>query len=745
MNTHADKTQDNKSQSVANAVSQKQSVGESTFQFVENRSEAVDQRELQETVNSSQKVSQLRAFQNMADNSPQAKQTAQLQSVAANHSAQQQNSIQKKENNTGLPDNLKSGIENLSGYSMDDVKVHYNSDKPAQLQAHAYAQGTDIHLASGQEKHLPHEAWHVAQQKQGRVKPTMQMKGMVNINDDAGLEKEADVMGAKALMSRGLQRPALMGDQQGASQRQALQRKPESAKVIWERTHVVTKKNGSLFGGEDFQEGEIGALGELIAGEIIVIDNEKTFRSRRGSHQENVENRGMQHGTDPTIMWFHVLDIKENDVASEKLYVRSETVRVESVVDSERLDTLGPGGRVPEHHELVTFAEKPKIDLYGHSSDPVGYAGKMMGKKGERDDFTRLLKGIKEVILTTGNIDEPELGEGWKQVHIDEAQLGDERRLGLSIINYSQAIYQKGSQLAVCGVRGKILMDQFGLAIREFAHAKTGRSIKISTIFNEGAVQENYSRLLNFFKENKEFRVADTLVFGYASAFEDGLKLIYKVSSHGWVGCLFQREDEGYFAVFDSDLSHSYHGEILAQNVKLLLEDAVGDKVSKVLIGGSAGALVAPHSGVGSGPEESLKHNCIYIPSGILRPDGYFKKNALNSVAMKDTERLSSLPGSMHTSVVSVLAETPSVLDDLFQYGIKTVDMEFAYVALVLGDVQVPMGGKRDLADVALGVACLVTDFPKTGAKNVALSSKDKEAKLLAKKLFVETVLASMH
>ena len=105
--------------------------------------------------------------------------------------------IQKKANNTGLPDNLKSGIENLSGHAMDDVKVHYNSDKPAQLNAHAYAQGSEIHLASGQEKHLPHEAWHVVQQKQGRVKPTMQMKGKVNVNDNAELEKEADVMGAK--------------------------------------------------------------------------------------------------------------------------------------------------------------------------------------------------------------------------------------------------------------------------------------------------------------------------------------------------------------------------------------------------------------------------------------------------------------------------------------------------------------------------------------------------------------------
>lgn len=117
----------------------------------------------------------------------------------------QHSTIQKKANNTGLPNQLKSGIENLSGHSMDDVKVHYNSSKPAQLNAHAYAQGTDIHIASGQEKHLPHEAWHVVQQKQGRVRPTMQLKAKVNINDDKSLEKEADVMGAKALQMKALQ------------------------------------------------------------------------------------------------------------------------------------------------------------------------------------------------------------------------------------------------------------------------------------------------------------------------------------------------------------------------------------------------------------------------------------------------------------------------------------------------------------------------------------------------------------
>jgi len=109
---------------------------------------------------------------------------------------------QKKENKTGLPDQLKTGVENLSGIDISDVRVHYNSSQPAQLNALAYAQGTDIYVGSGQEKHLAHEAWHVVQQKQGRVRPTMQMKEGVAVNDDPELEKEADVMGGKAVQMK---------------------------------------------------------------------------------------------------------------------------------------------------------------------------------------------------------------------------------------------------------------------------------------------------------------------------------------------------------------------------------------------------------------------------------------------------------------------------------------------------------------------------------------------------------------
>lgn len=100
-------------------------------------------------------------------------------------------------NRTGMPNGLKTGLEQLSGFDLSHVRVHRNSTKPAQLNALAYAQGRDIHLGPGQERQLPHEGWHVVQQLQGRVRPTMALNGAA-INDDVALEREADRMGARA-------------------------------------------------------------------------------------------------------------------------------------------------------------------------------------------------------------------------------------------------------------------------------------------------------------------------------------------------------------------------------------------------------------------------------------------------------------------------------------------------------------------------------------------------------------------
>ncbi|HYD31809.1 MAG TPA: DUF4157 domain-containing protein [Azospirillaceae bacterium] len=109
--------------------------------------------------------------------------------------------VQRQPNRTGLPDALKQGMEDRSGLPLDDVRVHYNSAEPARFQAHAITQGKNIHVAPGQQQHLPHELGHVVQQMQGRVRPTMQMQG-VPVNDDPALEAEADRLGAQ--VSQGL-------------------------------------------------------------------------------------------------------------------------------------------------------------------------------------------------------------------------------------------------------------------------------------------------------------------------------------------------------------------------------------------------------------------------------------------------------------------------------------------------------------------------------------------------------------
>jgi hypothetical protein len=134
-----------------------------------------------------------------------------------------------------MPDQSKAGIEALSGMDLSDVRVHANSAKPAQLNALAYAQGNDIHLGPGQEKHLPHEAWHVVQQREGRVRPTLQAKG-ARINDDARLEKEADAMGQKASHAGREQSPS---DRDGGSG--VVQEKLSSASVAPLRVGIQAK------------------------------------------------------------------------------------------------------------------------------------------------------------------------------------------------------------------------------------------------------------------------------------------------------------------------------------------------------------------------------------------------------------------------------------------------------------------------------------------------------------------------
>lgn len=94
-------------------------------------------------------------------------------------------------NLTGIPTQMKLDFEHRSGLSFDDVRVHYNSDKPAQIGALAYTWGNQVYVGPDQIKHLPHELGHVVQQKLGVVRPNTSVRG-IPVNNAPQLEHGAD-------------------------------------------------------------------------------------------------------------------------------------------------------------------------------------------------------------------------------------------------------------------------------------------------------------------------------------------------------------------------------------------------------------------------------------------------------------------------------------------------------------------------------------------------------------------------
>lgn len=194
---------------------------------------------------------------------------AQLQRALGNQAAGRlvtqtlrRQSIQRKHNNTALPDGLKAGVESLSGTSLDDVRVHYNSSRPEQFHASAYTEGTEIYLGPGQEKYLSHEAWHVVQQKQGRVAPGVEMRGK-KVNKDRHLELEADSMGSRALTLFGEQltetsRPFQLHAGEGQHRGEAIS--PAGGVIqLGKKTHIAA---GALIGTI------IPVIGTIIGGYI---------------------------------------------------------------------------------------------------------------------------------------------------------------------------------------------------------------------------------------------------------------------------------------------------------------------------------------------------------------------------------------------------------------------------------------------------------------------------------------------
>jgi hypothetical protein len=111
-----------------------------------------------------------------------------------------------------LSESNRALMEPRFGSDFSGVRVHNDEQAVGavrELNAQAFTRGEHIYFGAGYyqpdmplgQRLLTHELTHVVQQRQGRVKPTVQAQG-VAINDDAELELEADAMGAKALQMK---------------------------------------------------------------------------------------------------------------------------------------------------------------------------------------------------------------------------------------------------------------------------------------------------------------------------------------------------------------------------------------------------------------------------------------------------------------------------------------------------------------------------------------------------------------
>ncbi len=345
--------------------------------FSDHRIEAAQLKSRQLLMADSSRQQRLKTLQAHMAKTTQRKTDEEL--CQGKFSPAQKTSAQLRDtNNTGLPDNLKAGIEGLSGFSMDHVKVHYNSDKPAQLNAHAYAQGSDIHVAPGQEKHLPHEAWHVVQQAQGRVRPTTQMKSGVPVNDNAGLEHEADVMGQKALANSGDTRA------QAKSGRLTQMANVNSAVVAQRRVGFEFETNAHIY--RDFN-----GFKSLVADEAEIF---------YGAGWKLVSDSGrMEFVSDP----FDNVGAFTPIVASIIQFINNAMVGLNTDIRALNAGnwnaaTVGAGAVVTSKDASNTTPVTPQ-DLYGNPQVSVGTRMESLGNflnfLRKRDVFTTMRQSLK--------------------------------------------------------------------------------------------------------------------------------------------------------------------------------------------------------------------------------------------------------------------------------------------------------------------------------------------------------------
>lgn len=467
MNDRADKeARHNTPRSAEPSMAQRRPAARSTLAWVDQRPEAIAQRKLRDMAAESAQVEQLRAVQKMADDSPQAGLLRTIQRMADDSPrVKQHRGVRQMVDDTlttaghpgqrgAMPEPLRAGLEHLSGMDLSGVSVNYNSSKPAQLNAHAYTEGRHIEIAPGQTHHLPHEGWHVVQQMQGRVKPTMQAKGQA-INDDAGLEHEADVMGAKALQ---LRRSSDNARQPGARQASGFGtvqlRGVGGAKIAFEKREQAAKQ-------DVIDEG----MKLLKAAWKEAVGMRKAEKARIGAEMAEYD-KAVKDGDQATLHRMeHENDLRNRPEAYDQKRVADDNLSAHlKQIDDRKSDLFR------DHHSVAIFGEARGLDNVADADEEqkkkIGKAIPTIMQDAQIREWSKATKGLRDVAkLADANLQARPKSTGLTQVYFDRliAQIPDEDVLlqrskpfkeGKLSLAGSEVTYHHGSgAVVICDLR----------------------------------------------------------------------------------------------------------------------------------------------------------------------------------------------------------------------------------------------------------------------------------------------------
>ncbi len=355
-----------------------------------------------------------------------------------------------------LPPDVRARMEELFKADFSAVRVRESAEALA-LGARAFTRGTEIIFAPGEYdptserglELLGHELAHVVQQASGRVQATAQAEGMA-VNDDAGLEQEADAAGASA--ARGEAGGGASGGDQVAVAAASAAAGPAQLKAA---TPIAQRKGDQPL--MELVERDDAPLADGVAALLAHMENYDALTDGRPEEQlihlatmVNLANRIIER--EPKAGKLKSLFSKPAP-ASLATKLKAILVREMEIVtaQSERLVRFTANNDAP-YEQMTEEGMLWKHPAYEHNTQNVGKTGKPYFQEMSSENMSEMLM---ESSSSEGDHGRPN-GEVWFNEFVSRAI----DALSTAVVNHYTTTARARQMLASGGMKSKVKLEK---------------------------------------------------------------------------------------------------------------------------------------------------------------------------------------------------------------------------------------------------------------------------------------------